>query len=57
MTRDIAEELIRSGLGIAPSFLFGEETNGLRINFSRLTEERLPFFQAEMAKLAKRLSV
>ena len=57
LTRDIAEELIRSGLGIAPSFLFGEETNGLRINFSRLTEERLPFFQAEMAKLAKRLSV
>jgi GntR family transcriptional regulator of abcA and norABC len=55
LTREIAEEMIRLGIGIAPSFLFGEETNGLRVNFSRMNESQLPFFKTKMANLAQQL--
>ncbi|MBF8807904.1 MAG: PLP-dependent aminotransferase family protein [Enterococcus lacertideformus] len=56
LTKVIAEELIHSGLGIAPSFLFGEDIRGLRINFSRLNENQLLFFKSKMAELAQRLA-
>ncbi|MGX7172908.1 PLP-dependent aminotransferase family protein [Enterococcus ratti] len=55
LTKSIAEELLEAGLGIAPSFLFGEEINGFRINFSRINEKQLPFFKSKMAYLSEQL--
>lgn len=53
LTPELAEALAERGLGVAPSYLFGENTNGMRINFSRLKETELSFFSSRMAELAK----
>lgn len=52
LTREIAEEMIRLGIGLAPSFLFGEDLNGLRVNFSRIDESQLSLFKSKMEILA-----
>lgn len=55
LSTEIADELIAQGLGIAPAQLFGEEVNGLRLNFSRLSEEELPKFSELMNQAAEML--
>lgn len=55
MTAEIASEAVAKGLGVAPSWLFGRETNGIRINFSRLDQDRMAIFARRMEELANRL--
>ena len=52
MTAEIASEAVAKGLGVAPSWLFGRETNGIRINFSRLDQDRMIVFAERMEELA-----
>ncbi|MFS0987501.1 PLP-dependent aminotransferase family protein [Enterococcus durans] len=52
MTAEIASEAVAKGLGVAPSWLFGRETNGIRINFSRLDQDRMIVFAKRMEELA-----
>lgn len=52
MTAEIASEVVTKGLGVAPSWLFGRETKGLRINFSRLDQDRMVVFAKRMGELA-----
>jgi GntR family transcriptional regulator of abcA and norABC len=40
---------------IAPSFLFSNDTNGFRLNYTRLTEEQLPLFQQYFTKITNQL--
>ncbi|MGM9903121.1 hypothetical protein A5844_000265 [Enterococcus sp. 10A9_DIV0425] len=56
LTNKLAEKIIDEGVGIAPNFLFGEETNGFRINFSRLKESDLPRFADVMDQLSRWLA-
>lgn len=46
---------LKEKLLVAPSFLFSEHKNSIRINFSRISEEQLPSFQEKMSKITQRL--
>ncbi|MGC3596103.1 hypothetical protein ACPTHR_15645, partial [Enterococcus faecium] len=50
---DLAEKVVDMGLGIAPSLLFGQVINGIRINYSRLDENQIPLFFSKMKILDK----
>jgi GntR family transcriptional regulator of abcA and norABC len=54
MDREIAEQAVTNGLGVAPGYLFGQ-AEGLRINFSRLEKDLLPAFSQKMTQLSELL--
>lgn len=53
---ELAEKVVDMGLGIAPSLLFGQDINGIRINYSRLDENQIPLFYSKMKILEKWLT-
>lgn len=53
---ELAEKVVDMGLGIAPSLLFGQDINGIRINYSRLDETQIPLFYSKMKILEKWLT-
>ncbi|MBL1227439.1 aminotransferase-like domain-containing protein [Enterococcus sp. BWR-S5] len=46
---------IKEALLIAPSFLFSEKKDSIRINFSRISKEQQPMFQEKMKKITQLL--
>lgn len=55
LTTEIANKIIERGLGVAPSWLFGKESNGIRINFSRLDQKKMLIFAKKMEYLGRLL--
>ncbi|MGG5358332.1 MULTISPECIES: PLP-dependent aminotransferase family protein [unclassified Enterococcus] len=54
MDKIVAEQALKFGLGVAPGYLFGQ-SEGMRINFSRLEKELLPAFSEKMTQLSELL--
>ena len=52
----LAEKVVDMGLGIAPSLLFGQDINGIRINYSRLDEANISLFYSKMKILEQWLT-
>ena len=52
----LAEKVVDLGLGIAPSLLFGQDINGIRINYSRLDEANISLFYSKMKILEQWLT-
>lgn len=46
---------LKAGLLVAPSFLFSEEKNAIRINFSRISKEQHDLFRDRMAQITHQL--
>ncbi len=40
---------------VAPAFLFSNDTNGLRLNYTRLAKDDLPLFQERFTKITQQL--
>ncbi|MTD38758.1 aminotransferase class I/II-fold pyridoxal phosphate-dependent enzyme [Erwinia sp. CPCC 100877] len=47
----LAEDLL-----IAPSFIFSEQNDSIRINFSRVSKDKLPLFQTKITAITKKLA-
>lgn len=47
---------LQEGLLIAPSFIFSQNQDSIRINFSRVDEEKLPIFKEKLEKITKKIT-
>ncbi|MGX7245202.1 aminotransferase-like domain-containing protein [Enterococcus quebecensis] len=47
---------LQEGLLIAPSFIFSENQDSIRINFSRVDEDKLSIFEKKMKKITKKIT-
>ncbi|EOH99822.1 GntR family transcriptional regulator [Enterococcus haemoperoxidus ATCC BAA-382] len=48
---------LQEGLLIAPSFFFGEKQDSIRINFTRVNEEKLLLFETKLLKVTKKITL
>jgi len=44
---------LQEGLLVAPSFIFSGNRDSIRINFSRIDEDKLPIFKAKLEKITQ----
>lgn len=48
---------VKEGLLIAPSILFSEQRNGIRINFSRINDENIKLFSIKFKEITRKIAL
>ncbi len=55
VTKLLDEAGVANDCLVAPAFLFSNDTNGLRLNYTRLAKDDLPRFQEQFTKITQQL--